>query len=1012
MTNDWKDIHEDFTPELQQEWENKGFNYEQVKDWASAWGGKFNPQNHEFFFWLSSRIEEKVKKNDNTPNLSVEKSINKQDVSDHTKKEDLIQENLYKNREKNEIDKEKVCREEKFKLLTKSDTQDQKNVHSKLTPRLQELWEGQSYTRKELRFTVEQTQKWISKGFTPMDYDLVRYLKKKKGYNPKQRLNLTELRKEYKSNLNWENIYEWFKYHQKKWKKAGLTYTEAKQWIEAGLNYYDDYKLAIYLKQKGHQPIDLNIEEVIKKESWKDIHPEFGYLDRKGWEGAGFSYEKAKQWIKVGFRPKEYEKAEKWKKNLFTLSQTQEWIDIGLSTGELKTVLYLKQKGYQPTTPNIRELKVRYQKFGMCRDCKQPNTGDGWGSLCQFCNAQHFQNNFKNWTSGNQDIDQFIQKYQLNATDPEKVLEWIPYCKLTNIEYLAEGGFGRVYKAKWDDGYIYGWKNTWDEWRKKWQRKGAQIVVLKSLNNSQNMTNDFLREITHHKLFDNLGGIVKCYGISQDPVTKDYAMVMQYVHDGDLRQYLNKNYGKLNFEDKFLQLHYITKGLNSIHERGLIHKDLHAGNILNSINACYITDLGLCRPANEANDKTKVFGVLSYIAPEVLCGNPYTQAADIYSWGIVAYELFSGLPPYCDIAHNKDLAEIICRGIRPNLGNVQAPQLLKDLISRCWDADPLQRPTANELDKTLWDWWRKIGDKTDTEGFSKQLKKTKELNKTLVSLVPTKTHSQAIYTSRLLDFKNLPTPQNNLSQEWQTSTLLELQIKAVEEEINLLKKSHSESAELIENFIQNKKKSIKDEKDEKARNEIKASKKELEKKGFSTENLGEIIRYCEKLVDLEHQGEKEQKKRQLSHDSQVKTAQGNFKSSKLIEAPEYQTEPMKIDTEQITSTGITEELSQLNFLDWANIHSNFVPQLIQAWQNHNFTYEQTRDWINIHAPANQIQAIQEPAFYAYLRDEVKLTPEQILNDNTIDLNELRGCFHQYQQGQQQTQIIHQPWTNN
>src|ERR1051325_2502766 len=64
------------------------------------------------------------------------------------------------------------------------------------------------------------------------------------------------------------------------------------------------------------------------------------------------------------------------------------------------------------------ELKNNYKKNGLCKKCKQPKNNWRW---CRICN---FQQNFKNWTSGNHDIDKFIQKTQLKATHRE-VLEWI-----------------------------------------------------------------------------------------------------------------------------------------------------------------------------------------------------------------------------------------------------------------------------------------------------------------------------------------------------------------------------------------------------------------------------------------------------------------------------------------------------------------------------------------------------------------------------------------------------------
>src|SRR5215216_45080 len=106
--------------------------------------------------------------------------------------------------------------------------------------------------------------------------------------------------------------------------------------------------------------------------------------------------------------------------------------------------------------PN-EELRERYKNYGLCEECSQPNTGHFMHGWCQSCNSKHFQQDFDKWTSGNKEIDEFIQKFQLNATRYEEVLEWIPYEKFKDIEYLAKGGFGTVHKAKWIDGYIRYW---------------------------------------------------------------------------------------------------------------------------------------------------------------------------------------------------------------------------------------------------------------------------------------------------------------------------------------------------------------------------------------------------------------------------------------------------------------------------------------------------------------------------------------------------------------------------
>ena len=116
-----------------------------------------------------------------------------------------------------------------------------------------------------------------------------------------------------------------------------------------------------------------------------------------------------------------------------------------------------------------------------------------------------------------------------------------------------------------------------------------------------------------------------------------------------------------------------------IHKEGLTHQDFHSGNILSYGQDTCITDLGLCKPVNEESDKA-VYGVLPYVAPEVLRGKKYTKESDIYSFGIIIYDVANnGIPPYHDLAHDEFLGIKICNGLRPKF-NIKVPQLIEDLI--------------------------------------------------------------------------------------------------------------------------------------------------------------------------------------------------------------------------------------------------------------------------------------------------------------------------------------------
>jgi hypothetical protein len=138
----------------------------------------------------------------------------------------------------------------------------------------------------------------------------------------------------------------------------------------------------------------------------------------------------------------------------------------------------------------IKDLEKRKRAYGICGECNEPGTGEKW---CQLCNSKRFKENFKNWTSGNKDIDEFIQQSQLIAVYYLKYLEWIPFENFKDITYITSGGFGKVYSAKWPEGNII----SWDIENQEWERK-SQNVILKSLDNSSCMSTDFLNEVINN----------------------------------------------------------------------------------------------------------------------------------------------------------------------------------------------------------------------------------------------------------------------------------------------------------------------------------------------------------------------------------------------------------------------------------------------------------------------------------------------------------------------------------
>src|SRR5688572_24355344 len=103
-------------------------------------------------------------------------------------------------------------------------------------------------------------------------------------------------------------------------------------------------------------------------------------------------------------------------------------------------------------------------------------------------------------------------------------------------------------------------------------------------------------------------------------------MIMEFAPFGSLYAYLNNTF---TWTDRLKVLLDISKGLLDLHNSNLTHGDFHPGNLLfKDKNNLLITDLGLCKPVNVNSQSNNIYGVMPYVAPEVLKGESYTKKAD------------------------------------------------------------------------------------------------------------------------------------------------------------------------------------------------------------------------------------------------------------------------------------------------------------------------------------------------------------------------------------------------
>ncbi|CAG8751738.1 13101_t:CDS:2, partial [Cetraspora pellucida] len=240
---------------------------------------------------------------------------------------------------------------------------------------------------------------------------------------------------------------------------------------------------------------------------------------------------------------------------------------------------------------------------------------------------------------------------------------------------IGKGGFGIVYKA--------------------YSKDKKQTVALKTLDyDHEHSFDNFIREVKYTTKV-NHDNIIQFFGITQDSETRTYYMVLQFANSGDLRCYLNEHFSKLDWPTKIRMAKEISSGINCLHSANIVHRDL---NILVHDGRMIITDFGLSKLLDNST-KSITGGTCAYSDPQYL-QSPFmyrrNKPSDIYSLGVLFWELSSGIPPFRAL---KDLVEITLYVIKGNreIPIEGTPVDFKNLYCAAWSVDPDSRPDIKEI---------------------------------------------------------------------------------------------------------------------------------------------------------------------------------------------------------------------------------------------------------------------------------------------------------------------------
>ncbi|GES78447.1 kinase-like domain-containing protein [Rhizophagus clarus] len=385
---------------------------------------------------------------------------------------------------------------------------------------------------------------------------------------------------------------------------------------------------------------------------------------------------------------------------------------------------------------------------------------------CKLCQINYFKNNFPSWTSENKKIDEFIQEMQLKVNNWNDIIfEWISYDEFNDVKKMDKNSYSSVYTAIWESGPLfYDHKNS--EWIRKSDKK-VYFNVLEHLN-----TDEFLNVVKAH-LTGRDRIILDVYGISQNPVTKAYVIVF---HNVDIIE-IYERYGNKFFTNRDVK--EIGKGgfatvYSAIWKNGPLNfdddkkewvREMNKEVALKCLNSSQNINEKFLNEANEYSIDTS----LNILRIYGISQNPYTknymmilqyaEGGDFNKWIDKNYENFdwknkvrvlnniisaTGRQPFADRAHDEFLALDICEGVRPELNKNDAPNCYVELMKRCWNSNPNNRPNVTEISDQIRLW--------KNSDFERDFDHAENYRKeNLLKRVQLKNHPQAIYTSRILN---------------------------------------------------------------------------------------------------------------------------------------------------------------------------------------------------------------------------------------------------------------------
>ncbi|KAK1431353.1 hypothetical protein QVD17_07810 [Tagetes erecta] len=225
----------------------------------------------------------------------------------------------------------------------------------------------------------------------------------------------------------------------------------------------------------------------------------------------------------------------------------------------------------------------------------------------------------------------------------------------------------------------------------------TQDVAIKALKDEylyENVQREFAQEVyimrkIRHK------NVVQFIGACTRP--PNLCIVTEFMAGGSLHDFLHNQKGHFDVPTILKMAIHISKGMNYLHENNIVHRDLKSANLLMDENGTVkVSDFGVARVQNKSGVMTAETGTYRWMAPEVIEHKPYNHKADVFSFGIVMWELLAKKLPYANLTPLQAAIGVVQKGLRPIIPKHTHPEIA-GLLERCWQLDPSLRPEFSEI---------------------------------------------------------------------------------------------------------------------------------------------------------------------------------------------------------------------------------------------------------------------------------------------------------------------------